>query len=93
MALDALHTIGYTVYPLQIAIEPAAQPAALPPATSCIVGLPTPADAACGYRRERPASANLHKGGSGIDAQSASHLLPKAAEVCCGAEDRQPWHP
>jgi integrase len=35
-------------------------PAALPPATSCVVGLLTPADAACGYGRNPPASANLH---------------------------------
>ena len=28
------------------------------------------------------------KAGSGIDARSASHLPPKAAEVCCGAGRR-----
>jgi hypothetical protein len=58
--LLATRAISPTLCRHQIAIEPAAPPAALPSATSCIVALPTPADAACGNGRERPASANLH---------------------------------
>src|SRR5215470_4129300 len=53
-------TISRALSRHQISIEPAAE-ASLPSATSCIAGLPTPADAGCGCGSPRPASANLYK--------------------------------
>src|SRR5215468_744963 len=55
-------TISRALSRHQISIEPAAE-ASLPSATSCIAGLPTPADAGCGCGSPRPASANLYSSG------------------------------
>jgi len=52
-------TITRAVNRHQISIDRAAA-ASLPSATSCIAGLPTPADAGCGCGSPRPASANLY---------------------------------
>jgi hypothetical protein len=59
--LVPIRTISRAVNRHQISIEPAAA-ASLPSATSCIAGLPTPADAGCGCGSPRPASANLYTG-------------------------------
>jgi hypothetical protein len=60
MVLAPTRTSSRAVNRHQISIEPAAA-GSLPSATSCIAGLPTPADAGCGCRSPRPASANLYK--------------------------------
>lgn len=56
-------TISRAVNRHQISIEPAAA-GSLPSVTSCIAGLPTPADAACDCGSPRPASANPPSGGT-----------------------------
>jgi hypothetical protein len=57
MVLAPTCTTSRAVNSYQIAIEPAAA-GALPSATSCIAGLPTPADAGCGCASQ--GSANLY---------------------------------
>ena len=86
MVLVPTRTISRAVNRHQISIDrPAA--ASLPSATSCIAGLPTPADAGCGCGSPRPASANLYTNGSFIGAIGMS-VNPYTTDTLVAARKR-----
>ena len=60
-----------------------------PSATSCIAGLPTPADAACGCGPPRPASANLYKSGHRAVDVATNQIPPKADEIAAAQSFRR----